>query len=557
MHRILCLLLFASIARAQSTHVVSIEPASANRGDRVTITVAHAHQSLRNPVVALQVPPRSSTDAPQEYVTKAFPGPPSGAHATYHFLVPESIPYAQYDVYLRYDGVPAPGLLAAPAQRFRVTPKTPPRLTAAYPSVGYQTAGKYSVTVVGDGFAGNAVDHTLVLNGRFIPTCDKPTPDSTPGVQCAVATFTIPGRALRFAQIPPAPDNELLRGEHRVQVAIDGQTSQEEVRVTFAAARRGTPAQTAALVTFFVALLIILPAFAAPRQVPWGGRAQSAVRSIFLDTQTNTYSLSKFQFYAWTLAAVYGYVYLTMARSLIQGKFELSPIPEGLPGILLISIGTSTIALGVGDAKPKGAGSNNPRISDFFTTGGIVVPERVQFFVWTLLGVGAWVALVAASDPGTIATLPKVPEGFLYLMGISSAGYLGGKFARQPGPIISSASAHFTAFTIEVHGRNLSPEAAIIIGDQRIELDWLQAQADGKKAPEVLASEDDRRYAKQLRLVLPTVEDQQQSILLPNGATMQNATSITLINPDGQKAETTVTITRPVLNPVPVGPAIP
>jgi len=32
--------------------------------------------------------------------------------------------------------------------------------------------------------------------------------------------------------------------------------------------------------------------------------------------------------------------------------------------------------------------------------------------------------------------LPQVPESFIPLMGLSSLGYLAGKFARKPGPVI-------------------------------------------------------------------------------------------------------------------------
>src|SRR5207253_7529989 len=37
-------------------------------------------------------------------------------------------------------------------------------------------------------------------------------------------------------------------------------------------------------------------------------------------------------------------------------------------------------------------------------------------------------------------SLPDVPQNFLYLMGVSSAGYLGGKLVRKPGPVIKVLS---------------------------------------------------------------------------------------------------------------------
>jgi len=40
------------------------------------------------------------------------------------------------------------------------------------------------------------------------------------------------------------------------------------------------------------------------------------------------------------VAAVYGYVYLTLARNLVQYAFGLPPLPSGLPGIVAIPGGT-------------------------------------------------------------------------------------------------------------------------------------------------------------------------------------------------------------------------
>src|SRR5439155_7622880 len=116
---------------------------------------------------------------------------------------------------------------------------------------------------------------------------------------------------------------------------------------------------------------------------------------------------------------------------------EFAPIPEGLPGILAVSGGTAALAAGINNVRgPKGAGEEQPSFADLITTGGVVVAERFQFLVWTVLGALAFLFLVVFSDPATIQDLPKVPDGFLYLMGVSSAGYLGGKLARKPGPVI-------------------------------------------------------------------------------------------------------------------------
>ena len=85
------------------------------------------------------------------------------------------------------------------------------------------------------------------------------------------------------------------------------------------------------------------------------------VAALFLDKETATYSLSKFQFYVWTAVSVFGYVYLFAARCLIQGIWEFIEIPKSLPGLVLISAATGAAAQFVTTQRgPKGAGEEHP-----------------------------------------------------------------------------------------------------------------------------------------------------------------------------------------------------
>lgn len=568
MKRLTVIYLFiATTAVAQNDpYIVSIDPSDVQRGARVNIALAHAHHPISEATVLLQSPATKVGDAPKVEPVDAEPAGTSGANYVYYFVVPGYLPYGEYNVYFRYkggDGV-ARRLRAAPGERFRVSPKAPPRLTSAYPSVGYLKGGTFSVTVVGENFSSRPTDHVLVLNGRAIPTCSGEVRPP-----CATPEWRVPGRALRFSGIPKDTEGELLRGEQKVRVVVDGQSSQEDVAVMFTHAKQGTPGWWAVIAATLALGVIALPAFAAGRQQNWLGRTHSALRSIFLDPQTNTYSLSKFQFYLWTIAAVFGYVFLTAAWTLVQGKFELPPIPDGLPGILLVSIGTGTIAIGLNATKTKGSGDAQPSFADFFTTGGVVVPERAQFFLWTILGVGAFMWMIWKSDPGTIAGLPKIPEGFLYLMGISSAGYLGGKLARQPGPIVTSASAKLGSLIIDIHGRNLATDATILIGERTVRKEWLFT-ATGEEAAEVIQFDDDRRYARQLRLTIKTQDESAGMIHLPDGSVLAIAASgasvpsvaLTVINPDGQHASVAIAV-QPRVAPsassisIPVSPIAP
>jgi hypothetical protein len=160
----------------------------------------------------------------------------------------------------------------------------------------------------------------------------------------------------------------------------------------------------------------------------------NSLTALLLDPETDTFSLSKFQFYVWTLAGVFGYAFLTISRSLVQGVFQFAPLPQYLPGIILVSGATTVVAAGITSAKgPKGAGEIQPSLSDFIKIGGVVVAERFQFLIWTLLRTAGFIFFIWFNDPAAIQNLPQIPQGFLCLMGLSSAGYLGGKLARKPG----------------------------------------------------------------------------------------------------------------------------
>jgi len=207
---------------------------------------------------------------------------------------------------------------------------------------------------------------------------------------------------------------------------------------------------------------------------------------LLLDQETDTYSLSKFQFLIWTFVALFGYVFLTVARSLVQGTMVFGDLPANMPGIIAISAGTGVLAPAVTAVRgAKGAGPVGPSPADFIAVGGMVVAERFQFFVWTLIGAGTFLFLILSTDPCMIKDLPSIPPGFLQLMGLSSLGYLGGKLVRKPGPIIDSITAAKTIsvasppasppvaavkLTLKVVGRKLSKTARFTIDGTDVEL---------------------------------------------------------------------------------------
>jgi len=156
---------------------------------------------------------------------------------------------------------------------------------------------------------------------------------------------------------------------------------------------------------------------------------------------------------------------------LVQCRAEFPDVPDGVPLLLGVSVGTSVAAGGLTSSRgSKGAGPESPGMADFISSGGVVVPERFQFFVWTLVGVVGFVSIVLSTDPAQLAGLPTIPSNFLLLMGVSSAGYLAGKTVRAPGPVVSGAILGSTqddlSWVIEVSGQNLDAAAILHIDQQ-------------------------------------------------------------------------------------------
>lgn len=292
---------------------------------------------------------------------------------------------------------------------------------------------------------------------------------------------------------------------------------------------------------------------------------------LFYDVQTNSYSLSKCQFYAWTATAVLGYVYLAVSKSFVQGSGVFPDIPPGLPGILLASVGTVVVSTGITNAKGnKGAGNPGPNLSDFVCTGGVVAPDRLQFLIWTIIGIGTFLSIVWQSDPRSIDGLPTIPPGFMQLMGLSSAGYLAGKLVRKAGPTLTAVAvtslspnpnppapggaaggaAPMDTLRFELTGSGLSKSAIFMVDDTTIFPDPLLGDK-GEKGPQVLRPDpaiNDPDFGSVIAFTIPKPQ-----------LDFLGKHIFTITNPDAQKAVlpyqvftvSSVTATNPAPPPAP------
>jgi hypothetical protein len=256
----------------------------------------------------------------------------------------------------------------------------------------------------------------------------------------------------------------------------------------------------------------------------------SPLAAFFLDKQTDTYSLSKFQLIAWTTVAVFAYVFVYFCHVLVQWNFDFPAIPTGWPTLLGLSAGTTVAAVGITAGHgPKGAGPVHPSLADLVSTGGLVATDRFQFFVWTLVGCVGFLGLVLLPDPGSLTNLPDVPSGFLYLMGVSASGYLGGKLVRAPGPVISQllvmsvVPATAASMKIDLKGQNLSRDAILKVDDHDLRKDQFEITP--------LRTQDsspDSSFCTELTLTLKDAENY-----------LEGAHHLTLTNKDGQMAVST------------------
>ncbi len=174
----------------------------------------------------------------------------------------------------------------------------------------------------------------------------------------------------------------------------------------------------------------------------WIGRqARQSVLGILIDDR-GRYSLTHFQIVVWTIVILSSMIGVLVASG-FDPKFELSNTLLGLMGI---SAGSAVLSTGVKGAKDAAGSSANVARMGTFTlsdaTTKTIAPRfaqiwleeegdqadqtinitKYQNFIFTLVVLGTYVSM-ALKKGG----LPELPEFVVWLIGISHAGYVGGK----------------------------------------------------------------------------------------------------------------------------------
>ncbi len=244
------------------------------------------------------------------------------------------------------------------------------------------------------------------------------------------------------------------------------------------------------------------------------------IKVLFMESDNQTYSLSRAQFILWTLAIAWAYVFLFFTRALVIGEFRFPPL-GGFAITFLISLGTLLTAQATKGVKgSKGAGSLEPHPSDLFMHGGVLALERVQQALWTAIALFMFVWIVYANS--TALKLPEIPPELLYLMGISSGGYVAGKMIRKPGPVIERIKAEKGSVKLSIAGGHLSTHARVLLDGNVLEEPAVAKEFD-PSAPD--------EFARRIEVTVP------ENIAKDINSWQSQERRVTVMNADSQRAE--------------------
>lgn len=340
--------------------------------------------------------------------------------------------------------------------------------------------------------------------------------------------------------------NNLATSTYAVQVFADGVLLQRETRL------RGEDVRWLYLRATVIVLGILLLIYFLYKVRDWisrfrgrsspqlEGRARprySFLKMLLLEPENQTYSLSRAQFFSWLFVIAWAYLFLYYVHGFIEANWSFPNFGNAIYAFL-ISLGTLVAAQATSRGMGvKGAGEEHPSVADLVVHGGVLALDRVQQVVWTLIALGMFIR-ITVSTYETASSLPEIPTELLTLMGLSSAGYLGGKLVRGPGPVVDQVTVPNAGGTLNIKGQHLSKDAFV----------WLDGvQQKGKVTSKVDDPDQPLKFAQEIEVTL--------DMTLANWHATEHA--ITVVNPDAQRADwrtlpqiTEVQASAPVQNKV-------
>lgn len=251
------------------------------------------------------------------------------------------------------------------------------------------------------------------------------------------------------------------------------------------------------IVVGLIALIYLLYKFF--YRVPAGKPRFTFLKTLLVEQENQTYSLSRAQFVGWLVVIVWCYLFLYYANGFIERNWSYPKLGNAMYAFM-ISLGTLIAAQATNRGMGvKGAGEEHPSLADLVVHGGVVALDRVQQLIWTLIALGMFVR-ITVDTYDTASALPAIPTELLALMGLSSAGYLGGKLVRGPGPIIEQVTHREREgkVVLNIKGRHLSKEGFIWVDGVQQPKDQITKMADDADEPAQFAKELELSFATTL-----------------------------------------------------------
>jgi hypothetical protein len=171
---------------------------------------------------------------------------------------------------------------------------TPPVVLNSAKSVSTKDS-KFEITVLGSGFSVVPEDNVLVFDGTTV-------------FEGSEYTDSPSTHELKFRV------DSVYKGAQHVRVRVGDQYSQDPATPVVLSRIWGTAILLVAFAaTALLFLVVTLLASRGLKRAVIADEIQNVFTTFLLDPETDSLSLSKFQFYSWTAAAIFGYLYMLLA----------------------------------------------------------------------------------------------------------------------------------------------------------------------------------------------------------------------------------------------------
>ena len=223
--------------------------------------------------------------------------------------------------------------------------------------------------------------------------------------------FTIP----TTPYLKELADNAFFRKSIRLKVFVDGRPS-SFMKVTILPKNWNKKVIALAILVTVVGLAFISLLIGKWNFVPY----------VLLDKNTNTYSLSRFQAFTWTVVLTGSYFYIAIAFGILLQNGKIPEFNPSLVGLMSISYTGFIASHFLNKKNPKNAISDTPpALSDLFMENGVIDITRLQLLLFTVVAVVVYLYNLYLNN--TLNGLPDIPATLHGLLVSSQTGYIGGK----------------------------------------------------------------------------------------------------------------------------------